>query len=181
MARREFHFQDGTANKFWTIELAAKSYTVHFGRMGTAGQTQTKEFGSEAAAQAAHDKLVAEKIKKGYKEVSGSQAGTPTPARAALEAGAKPEETKKPAATLGHEGRAEPLLSHVSKRMQKLFTEHPPYSRFAKLSIKEWLATCWNFEAFYQSAYVYRQTDQEIAQMVASRTTGAWKKWSATT
>ena len=59
MAAREFHFQDGTANKFWTIELGANSYTVHFGRMGTAGQTQTKEFSSEAAAQAAYDKSVA--------------------------------------------------------------------------------------------------------------------------
>jgi predicted DNA-binding WGR domain protein len=179
MAAREFHFQDGSSNKFWTIELGANSYTVHFGRTGTAGQTQTKEFSSEAAARAAHDKLVTEKIKKGYKEVTGSQAGTPAPASAALETRAKPEETRKPAAKLAQEGRAVPLLSYVSKRMQKLFTEHPPYSRFAKLSIKEWLATCWNFKAFYQSGYVYRQTDQEIAQMVGSRTSGEWKKWSA--
>ncbi len=175
MAAREFHFQEGSSNKFWTIELGTNSYTVHFGRIGTAGQTQTKEFSSHAAAQAAHDKLVAEKIKKGYKEVTGSAAGTPTPARAVAETRAKPEESKRPAAK---EGRAEPLLSHVSKRMQKLFTEHPPYSRFAKLAIKEWLATCWNFKAFYKSAYEGRQTDKEIARMVAERTTGQWKKWS---
>src|SRR5262245_53628472 len=174
MAVREVHFQDGASNKFWTIELGANSYTVHFGRMGTSGQTKTKEFSSEAAAQAAYDKLIAEKITKGYKEVSGSHPGTPSPARAA-----KPEETRKPAAKLAQEERAVPLLSQVSKRMQKLFNEHPPYSRFAKLSIKESLGTCWNFRAFYQSDYVYRQTDQEIAQMIASRTTGAWKKWSA--
>jgi predicted DNA-binding WGR domain protein len=179
MAAREFHFQEGSSNKFWTIELGARSYTVHFGRMGTAGQTQTKEFSSEAAARAAHDKLVTEKIKKGYKEVSGSQADTPAPASAAPETRAKPEETRKPAAKAAKEGRAAPLLSHVSKGMQKLFNEHPPYSCFAKLSIKESLATCWNFKAFYQSGYVYRQTDQEIAQMIASRTTGEWKKWSA--
>src|SRR5262249_45240247 len=115
MAAREFHFQEGNANKFWTIELGAKSYTVHFGRMGTAGQTQTKEFGSEAAARAAHDKLVTEKINKGYKEVTPSQAGTPAPASAALETRAKPEETRKLAAKLAQEGRAVPLLSHVSK------------------------------------------------------------------
>jgi predicted DNA-binding WGR domain protein len=179
MAAREFHFQDGSSNKFWKIELGANSYTVQFGRIGTAGQTQTKEFSSEAAARAAHDKLVTEKIKKGYKEVTGSRADTPAPASAALETRAKSDETKKPAAKAAQEGRTVPLLSHVSKRMQKLFTEHPPYSRFAKSSIKECLATCWNFKAFYQSGYVYRQTDQEIAQMIASRTTGEWKKWSA--
>src|SRR5262245_17673244 len=114
MAAREFHFQEGTANKFWTIELGTTSYTVRFGRMGTAGQTQTKEFSSEAAARAAHDKLVTEKIKKGYKEVTGSQAGTPAPASAALETRAKSEETRKLAAKAAKEGWAAPLLSHVS-------------------------------------------------------------------
>jgi predicted DNA-binding WGR domain protein len=178
MAAREFHFQEGTANKFWTIELGAKSYTVHFGRLGTAGQTQTKEFSSEAAARAAHGKLVAEKTKKGYKEVTGSQVGTPAPASAAPETCAKPEGTKKSATKATKEGSAVPLLSHVSKRAQKLFLE-PQYSRFAKLSIKEWLHTCWNFRTFYKSVHEGRQTDQQIAEMVAIRTRGAWKKWSA--
>src|SRR5581483_500363 len=172
MAGREFHFQDGTSNKFWTIELGGNSFTVQFGRLGTAGQTQTKEFGSEAAARAAYDKLVADKIKKGYKEITGA-------APAGAEARAKPEEARRPAAKVAKEGRAGPLLSLVPKRMQKLFVEWPPYRQFAKLSIKEWLATCWDFTAFYKSAQEGRQTDKQIARMVAERTRGEWKKWSA--
>jgi predicted DNA-binding WGR domain protein len=166
MAAREFHFQDGTSNRFWTIELGAKSFTVRFGRTGTAGQTQTKEFSSEAAARAAHDKLVAEKVKKGYKEVTGSQPATPTPARAAPEAPTR----QPPAATAkGAAKRSEnpSLLSQLPKRLQKDLQE-PHQNRFAKLSLKEWLAACWNFEAFYKNpAFTFPDTDEAIAARVA--------------
>ena len=60
MSRREFQLSEGTSNKFWAIELDGKSHTVHFGRIGTSGQTQTKEFASVADAQKAHDKLIAD-------------------------------------------------------------------------------------------------------------------------
>ena len=78
MARREFHFTEGTSNKFWTIELSGKSFTVRFGRIGTDGQTQTKEFAGADEAKKAYDKLVAEKIKKGYQEVGAPSAGETT-------------------------------------------------------------------------------------------------------
>jgi predicted DNA-binding WGR domain protein len=48
---------------------------VQFGRIGTAGQTQTKTFSSADAAQKAADKLIAEKTGKGYVEVGGAAAG----------------------------------------------------------------------------------------------------------
>jgi hypothetical protein len=44
------------------------------------------------------------------------------------------------------------------------------YTRFAKLSLKECLATCWDFEAFYKSEYGDRRTAKEIAQTVAEWT-----------
>ncbi|MDX2270700.1 MAG: DUF4132 domain-containing protein [Cyanobacteriota bacterium] len=72
MSERTFHFSDGKSDKFWKIILTGSSHTVHFGRVGTAGQAQTKEFASEAEAQKSHDKLIQEKIKKGYVEVSDS-------------------------------------------------------------------------------------------------------------
>ena len=78
MARREFHFTEGTSNKFWTIELSGKSFTVRFGRIGTDGQTQTKELAGADEAKKAYDKLVAEKIKKGYQEVGAPSAGETT-------------------------------------------------------------------------------------------------------
>ena len=69
MPRREFQFTDGSSKKFWAIQLEGNSFTVHYGRIGTAGQSQEKSFADEAAAKKEHDKLVAEKTKKGYAEV----------------------------------------------------------------------------------------------------------------
>jgi predicted DNA-binding WGR domain protein len=76
MSRREFQLVEGASSKFWTIELDGNAHTVHFGRIGTAGQTARKEFASETEATTAHDKLVAEKIKKGYREVGAASASS---------------------------------------------------------------------------------------------------------
>lgn len=67
MARYEV--SDGSANKFWEITLSGTSLTVRFGRIGTAGQEQTKNFTTADLARKEHDKLVAEKAKKGYTSV----------------------------------------------------------------------------------------------------------------
>jgi uncharacterized protein (TIGR02996 family) len=67
---RTFTFTDGKSNKFWSIDLQGKGFTVQFGKVGTAGQTQAKEFADEAAAKKEHDKLVAEKLRKGYVETT---------------------------------------------------------------------------------------------------------------
>ena len=40
-----------------------------FGRIGTKGQTQVKDLGTEAAAEAHVGKLIGEKTRKGYAEV----------------------------------------------------------------------------------------------------------------
>lgn len=65
---RHFEFVDDDSSKFWEISQAGTDVTVKFGRIGTAGQTQTKSFGDEAAAQKHAEKLIAEKTKKGYVE-----------------------------------------------------------------------------------------------------------------
>jgi uncharacterized protein (TIGR02996 family) len=86
---RSFVFTDEKSNKFWNIELQGTSFTVTFGRVGTKGQTQTKKFTTDAKAKTEHDKLVAEKLKKGYVETTPG-ATAPPPAvsleRRALEA-----------------------------------------------------------------------------------------------
>ncbi|MEV6237402.1 DUF4132 domain-containing protein [Lentzea sp. NPDC051838] len=64
---RRWELVDGGSAKFWEIERNGASVTVRFGRIGTAGQTQTKELASETAAEAHVAKLVAEKEKKGYR------------------------------------------------------------------------------------------------------------------
>ena len=69
---RTFQFSDAKSHKFWNIDVQGSSFTVTFGRIGTAGQTQTKSFATPATAQVAADKLIAEKTKKGYVEVAPS-------------------------------------------------------------------------------------------------------------
>lgn len=66
--KREFQFSSGSSSKFWAIELNGKSFDVTFGRLGTAGTTQTKSFPSEEVAQKNYDKLIEEKTAKGYVE-----------------------------------------------------------------------------------------------------------------
>lgn len=68
---RRFEFSMGGSDKFWEVEVNGADLTVRFGRLGTNGQTQNKTFPSEAAAQKEYDKLIAEKLKKGYVEVAG--------------------------------------------------------------------------------------------------------------
>lgn len=99
MATREFEFKDGKSDKFWKITLDGKSHTVHFGRRDTAGQEQTKEFGSEAEARKSHDKLVAEKVGKGYVETT-SGATAPLAAVASKPKPAAPKSAASPPSPL---------------------------------------------------------------------------------
>ncbi|GMU55010.1 MAG: hypothetical protein AMXMBFR33_41560 [Candidatus Xenobia bacterium] len=80
---RHFEFSEGSSNKFWEIDLQGDSFVVRWGKIGTAGQSQTKSFASEARAQLEHDKLIAEKVGKGYQETGGAAPGTPAPRAAA--------------------------------------------------------------------------------------------------
>ena len=80
MPRREFHFTESSSQKFWAIDLDGTAFTVHFGRLGTAGQAQKKEFTTPEAARKEHDKLIGEKTRKGYIETQGTLTATPVPA-----------------------------------------------------------------------------------------------------
>lgn len=81
MVTREFHFSEGTSNKYWRFTVDGVTQTVHYGRIGTAGQEATKTFDSDSAATTASDKLIAEKVKKGYVEVAvdGAAVASPSP------------------------------------------------------------------------------------------------------
>lgn len=67
--KRRFEFSEGSSNKFWEVTVTSTSVTVCFGRIGTGGQVQGKSFGDAAAAQKHVDKLIAQKLGKGYVEV----------------------------------------------------------------------------------------------------------------
>ncbi|EKR93418.1 WGR domain protein [Leptospira santarosai str. CBC379] len=61
-------FKDDKSDKFWNIEVAGNSFTVTYGKTGTSGQTQTKTFDDEKKCLKEAEKLLAEKLKKGYVE-----------------------------------------------------------------------------------------------------------------
>ena len=94
MSRREFQYADEKSDKFWTIELDGSAFTVNFGRTGTNGQTQTKEFASPEAAKKEYDKLIAEKVKKGYQETTSGGAGGGTTPETTTAAASKPAKAK---------------------------------------------------------------------------------------
>lgn len=109
-ARRELVFQDGKSNKFWNIELDGSQYVVRFGRVGTAGQQQVKEFADDEKARQAFDKLVAEKLKKGYIE-AGASSGADVQAPPAAKK--KPAAAKQEAAAPAPEAHAESAPASV--------------------------------------------------------------------
>ena len=65
---RYFEFVDGKSAKFWEVSVDDCDATVRYGRIGTNGQTKTKSFGDNDAAQAHADKLIDQKTGKGYEE-----------------------------------------------------------------------------------------------------------------
>jgi uncharacterized protein (TIGR02996 family) len=83
---RTFTFSDQSSHKFWNIDLQGNSFTVTYGRQGAAGQSQTKTFADASKAQKEHDKLVKEKIAKGYKETTPAAKPAAASLREALEA-----------------------------------------------------------------------------------------------
>jgi len=65
---RRFEFVGGGSQKFWEISVDGKALTVRFGRLGTRGQEQNKTYSDESKARREADKLIQEKLRKGYSE-----------------------------------------------------------------------------------------------------------------
>ncbi|WP_242167706.1 MULTISPECIES: WGR domain-containing protein [unclassified Pseudomonas] len=68
---REFTFGEGNSNKFWRIGVTEADVVVNFGRIGTKGQTLIKSLESPERALREAEKLIAEKLRKGYQEQVG--------------------------------------------------------------------------------------------------------------
>jgi DNA ligase-1 len=67
-ARRRFEFVEGTSNKFWEVWVDGANLYTQYGRIGSGGQTTVKNYPDEAAAHKAMEKIIGEKVGKGYKE-----------------------------------------------------------------------------------------------------------------
>lgn len=109
-------YEDGTSKKFWHVQTDGSRVTVTFGRIGTAGQSQTKAYPTPADAEKEAAKQAASKMKKGYAE-SEPPADAPAAAVAAQTAPA-PVSAKKAApkadsgpAPVEDDGQAKPWHS----------------------------------------------------------------------
>lgn len=75
---REFTYGEGNSNKFWRIGVTEAEVVVSFGRIGTKGQTLIKTLESPERALREAEKLIAEKLRKGYQEQAELDRGVPT-------------------------------------------------------------------------------------------------------
>jgi predicted DNA-binding WGR domain protein len=68
-------FEEGNSSKFWRARVEGKTLYVNYGKIGSNGQPQVKDFAGPDAAQHEYDKLVREKRKKGYQDAGGGGGG----------------------------------------------------------------------------------------------------------
>lgn len=61
-------YQDEGSNKFWSIDVSGSTFTVTFGKVGSSGQSSVKTFDDEQECLKEAEKLLREKLKKGYVE-----------------------------------------------------------------------------------------------------------------
>lgn len=66
---RMFIYRDSKSNKFWGISCRGNEFCANYGKTGTAGRFDIKEFDSEEACRKEAEKQIASKLKKGYLEV----------------------------------------------------------------------------------------------------------------
>ena len=73
----ELILEEGDTQKLWSIEIRGRTRTLRYGSAGKKGQVRTKEFDSEKEAEASFEKLVADKLAKGYRraDAPAGQAG----------------------------------------------------------------------------------------------------------
>ncbi len=65
---RSLHFEQGASRKFWRAALRGNELTVSYGRIGSTGQSLLKQFDTPERAMREMEKLVDEKLRKGYLE-----------------------------------------------------------------------------------------------------------------
>ena len=66
---RTFEYKDDKSSKFWEINQTYCIVTVRYGKAGTKGQNQEKVFADLSGATKHVQKLISEKISKGYQQI----------------------------------------------------------------------------------------------------------------
>lgn len=66
--KRAFVYKDEKSHKFWWIDYSDCSFAVNYGKYGSIGKFELKEFDIKEDCQKEAEKLIRSKIKKGYVE-----------------------------------------------------------------------------------------------------------------
>ncbi|EFH1083521.1 WGR domain-containing protein, partial [Escherichia coli] len=88
---KSYIYQDEKSHKFWAVEQQGNELHISWGKVGTQGQSQIKNFADVAAAEKAKLKLIAEKTKKGYVENASANVHIPPITKATPEVETSPE------------------------------------------------------------------------------------------
>ena len=72
--KRRFIYQDAKSDKFWDIDFEGTTQTVIYGKTGTAGREAVKEFATPEECTKESEKLILQKLKKGYTELKEGEA-----------------------------------------------------------------------------------------------------------
>ena len=67
---KRFEAREENVDKFWEVFLAEKDYTVRWGRVNTEGNAQSKSFKDQNECVKEVDKVIKERLEKGYKQTS---------------------------------------------------------------------------------------------------------------
>jgi uncharacterized protein YfeS len=68
MMKRALRFNDGKSDKFWMIARENACFAVNYGKTGAIGKYQIKAFDNAESCAKEAEKLIASKLKKGYRD-----------------------------------------------------------------------------------------------------------------
>lgn len=71
-------YQEEGSNKFWSVQVSGNTFTVLFGKIGSSGQSSSKSFNNEKECLKEAEKLLREKLKKGYVEAGWPEQNSET-------------------------------------------------------------------------------------------------------
>ena len=66
--KRAFIYKDEKSHKFWCIDYSGYDFSVNYGKSGSIGKFEIKEFETEEECLKQAEKLIRSKEKKGYVE-----------------------------------------------------------------------------------------------------------------
>jgi len=69
--QQAYRYKDGQSDEFWRIEYSGKAFAVNYGKTGTTGKYQVKEFSSPEECEKEAEQQIESKIKKGYRPYPG--------------------------------------------------------------------------------------------------------------